>query len=314
MGLFWKLLRHGQRLLVYPAGFLDSPTWVDTPSSFSMPYVDITLTTKDKISLHCYLVTQPEDEARTKRRGTVIMCHGNAMNHGHILHVAQLFYVEGFDVFTLEYRGYGNNEGSPSEKGLQRDAQAAMDFVSSHVVLSQNPIIVFGQSLGGAIAIDVTSRNASKVSALIVENTFTSIPDIVKGLPVLRYISCLCTQRWNSQSKVARLPASLPILMLSGLIDQVVPPVHMQKLWKTAESRLSKGESPEMDQSVKSADGDTQVESIDKMVTFPRGTHNGTCLQSGYNNAIIKFLERHIPPVSDGEDKPDEVMINAALP
>lgn len=190
-----------------------------------------------------------------------------------------------------------------------------MDFVSSHVVLSHNPIvstalnqkIVTGMSSCFLPRLYLDNRSAapsqltlqaethprcvaapcsfltryntnvhngtSQVSALIVENTFTSIPDIVKGIPVLRHISCLCTQRWNSASKVARLPASLPILMLSGLIDQVVPPSHMQKLWKVAESRCSKGKADETDLPVKSAD-DAKVESLDKMVTFPRGTHS----------------------------------------
>jgi hypothetical protein len=79
-----------------------------------------------------------------------------------------------------------------------------------------------------------------QMTALIIENTFTSIPDIVQGWPIIGHFSFLCTQRWNSASKLARIPATLPILFLSGRSDNVVPPRHMDNLWEIAKQRGNK--------------------------------------------------------------------------
>lgn len=117
--------------------------------------------------------------------------------------------------------------------------------------------ILYGQSLGGAVAIDLASRNPSKVSpdpkqratlnfyfihrsqinALIVENTFTSLPGVVRGWPIIGIFSFICLQKWDSASKLPRIPKALPILMLSGDMDQVVPRKHMHTLWEIATKR-----------------------------------------------------------------------------
>ena len=117
--------------------------------------------------------------------------------------------------------------------------------------------ILYGRSLGGTVAIDLASRNPSKVSpdhkqrttlnfcfiqrsqinALIVENTFTSLPGIVRGWPIIGIFSFICLQKWDSASKLPRIPKALPILMLSGDSDQVVPRKHMHTLWEIATKR-----------------------------------------------------------------------------
>lgn len=159
--------------------------------------------------------------------------------------------------------------------GLRKDAQAALDYLLADDELSQKPIvrifrstrrlltltfttqILYGQSLGGAVAIDLASRNPSKVSpdpkqratlnfyfihrsqinALIVENTFTSLPGVVRGWPIIGIFSFICLQKWDSASKLPRIPKALPILMLSGDMDQVVPRNHMHTLWEIATKR-----------------------------------------------------------------------------
>ncbi|KAF8972359.1 Alpha/Beta hydrolase protein [Flammula alnicola] len=287
MSLFFKLVWYNQRLLVYPSGFEDRPRNVLTPNLWKLPYDDVELTTKDKVTLRCYLIRKPGTKEQQEALGTIIMFHGNAMNHGDTLWAVRKLFKKNFNIFTLEYRGYGHNEGSPSEKGLCIDAQTALDYVLTEPSLSTKPII-YGQSLGGAVAIDVTSRNADKISALIVENTFTSIPDLVKGWPVICHFSFLCTQKWKSGSKVACLPTALPILMLSGLSDEVIPPQHMQNLWEIACRR-------NQPKQVKSK-GDSPTEYIppakDAFKTFSFGSHNTTSEQSGYWETVYEFLDQ----------------------
>jgi hypothetical protein len=97
--------------------------------------------------------------------------------------------------------------------------------------------------MGGAVAIALTSHNAPKIRALVVENTFTSIPDLLSGrMPwCLKWIRYLCTQRWDSRGRIGAVPSGLPVLMLSGLRDTVVPAGDMRRLWGAAQRRHGGG-------------------------------------------------------------------------
>jgi dienelactone hydrolase len=70
---------------------------------------------------------------------------------------------------------YGKSNGSPSEQGIRMDAQAALDYLLEHPVSKNNKIILYGQSIGGAVAIDLASRNQANIAAVILENTFLSV-------------------------------------------------------------------------------------------------------------------------------------------
>ncbi|TEB29706.1 alpha/beta-hydrolase, partial [Coprinellus micaceus] len=298
-GLLW----YGQNYLIYPSAYPPgSRTDVARPSDFGIPYEDLELKTPDDILLRCYLLLQKrelssshpdaayldvgnlsEDQVRFRTvppnipeklnfiasRPTVLMFHGNGGNHGHRIPLAKIFYMRmRCNVFMLSYRGYGLSDGSPSEKGLQTDAQTALSYVLSHPALSQSPIILYGQSIGGAVSIDLASKNPSRISALILENTFTSLPSLVPhALPVLGPVSFLCHQKWDSINKVPLIPATTPILMLSGMQDEIVPKEHMRALWDAVETERA------------------------KYMEFEEGGHNDTCVQQGYWSAIIEFVE-----------------------
>ncbi|KAJ3504342.1 hypothetical protein NLJ89_g7985 [Agrocybe chaxingu] len=230
MGLFWMCLKYNQRLLVYPDGFNfdNERREIATPLSFSMPYEDVELQTKDKVTLRCYLLLQTSK-------------------------------------------------------------------------------VIYGQSLGGGVAIDVTSRNAEKIKALIIENTFTSIPNVIKGWPVIGYFSFLATQRWPAASRLESIPASLPILMLSGALDAVIPQHHMHTLWDVASKRgqpkgnlLNAVTCGTMSRRVSVlVAGDEEVSGKgcsvppvkDKFKGFSRGSHNDTCLQPEYWTTVFDFLD-----------------------
>lgn len=118
------------------------------------------------------------------------------MIKGHRIPLAAIFYKRfGCNVFMLSYRGYGRSTGQASEVGLKIDAQTALDYIKSHSILKNTIIIVYGQSLGGAVAIDIASRNNKSVKGLILENTFQSIPSLIPHvLPLIQPFTFLCRE------------------------------------------------------------------------------------------------------------------------
>lgn len=110
------------------------------------------------------------------------MFHGNAGNIGHRIPIAKILEENsGCSVLMLEYRGYGMSTGTPNEKGLMIDAQTGLDWIRNAKETKGNKIVVYGQSIGGAVAIQLVAKNqdASDVIGLILENTFTSIPKLI---------------------------------------------------------------------------------------------------------------------------------------
>jgi fermentation-respiration switch protein FrsA (DUF1100 family) len=110
------------------------------------------------------------------------MFHGNAGNIGHRVPIAKVLEENlGCNVFMLEYRGYGLSTGTPDENGINIDAQTALDYIRNQKETEGGKIIVYGQSLGGAAAIQLVAKNqeAGDIVAMILENTFTSIREMI---------------------------------------------------------------------------------------------------------------------------------------
>ncbi|KAF8811215.1 alpha/beta-hydrolase [Phlegmacium glaucopus] len=304
------LIYYGQNYLIYPSAFPPgSRIDVPLPSEFGLRYEDLELKTSDSVILRCYLIPQKIDlgtgsirmdvkEGTTEdefiaSRPTVVMFHGNGGNLGHRIPLAAIFVNKmRCNVLMLCYRGYGRSDGSPSEKGLQIDSQTALNYLTSHPLFKETPIILYGQSIGGAVAIDLASRNSAKViNALILENTFTSLPSLVPhALPALGPFSFLCHQKWDSVSKIPLIPATIPILMLSGASDELVPKEHMQALWQAVAKRGEK----------KKPNGSEYKTGLEraKYMEFEHGGHNNTCAQPGYWTAIADFIASlgHVMP------------------
>ena len=120
--------------------------------------------------------------------------------------VYSLYRCLGINLLLVEYRGYGLSCGTPSEEGLGMDAQAAVSYLKTRTDIDQSKIIVFGRSLGGAVAIDVVSKTeiSSRVAGLVIENTFTSIPDMAKVLfSNVKVLSSLPV--WCHKNKVSKI-------------------------------------------------------------------------------------------------------------
>ncbi|KAF7732382.1 hypothetical protein EC973_005278 [Apophysomyces ossiformis] len=258
--------------LIYPSSFPEgSRTEVAKPSAYGMKFVEETLVTKDNVKLHTYTIILP-DEEEARRAPTILYFHANAGNMGHRLPIAKYFHEKlKCNVVMLSYRGYGFSEGKPNEKGLRIDSQTLLNYVTSHPVLKDSRLVAYGQSIGGAVAIDLVSRNEDVFSGLIVENTFLSLPKLIPSvMPMLRYFTFLCHQHWPSETSIQRI-VNTPILFLSGARDELIPPAHMSKLYELSETREAKD-----------------------WAQFDFGMHNDTCVQSGYFAAIREFLERRV--------------------
>ena len=164
--VFLGALYHYQNAIIYPATFPSgSRTVVMRPDEFDMPhYESITLTTSDGIKITGYVIRQETTE-KTRAVPTILYLHANAGNMGHRLPIAKVLYRSlGCNIFMLSYRGYGLSEGTPNEEGIRIDAQETLDYLTHHPDIDPRKIVLYGQSIGGAVALDLASRNSDKVS------------------------------------------------------------------------------------------------------------------------------------------------------
>lgn len=180
-------------LLYHPENPLHSRVYIPVPSIFNLPYETLNLRTRDKdpVTLHGFFIRHPGEKGNFCP--TMIFLHGNAGNLGHRLQNANGFYHSlACNVLLIEYRGYGLSTGAPSEKGLYTDVRVAIDYLFTRHDIDHNQIIIFGRSLGGAVAIDAAADAVygSKVMCVLVENTFTSIPEMAVKLihPYIGYV------------------------------------------------------------------------------------------------------------------------------
>ena len=238
------LLYYKQNDLIYPR-YLPSGANTDEgvprPTQFGIPdYEDLRLPTPDGETLGAFFI-RPSNGGLA-RNVTILMFHGNAGNIGHRVPIAKVLEENiGCNVLMLEYRGYGMSTGTPSEEGLMIDAQTALDYIRNRKDITGTKIVVYGQSLGGAVAIQLVAKNqeARDVIGLILENTFTSIRKLIprfllrvvsllqllticSAFPPAKYIAWLCHQYWPSEDILPQI-TEVPILFISGLKDEIVP-------------------------------------------------------------------------------------------
>lgn len=197
------------------------------------------------------------------------MFHGNAGNIGHRLPIAKMLEQHvNCAVLMLEYRGYGLSTGTPDENGLNIDAQTGLDWIRDHEETKNSSIIVYGQSIGGAVAISLVKQNqgTGDIVALILENTFLSLKKMIPAaFPPARYLAPLCHQIWDSETQLPQI-SDIPILFLSGLKDEIVPPSHMKQLFDNCRAN-------------------TKI-----WKPLPNGMHNDTVAEPGYFKHIAEFI------------------------
>ena len=177
----------------------------------------------------------------SKHLPTIIFFHGNAGNIGlRLPNAVQMFRTLSSNILMVEYRGFGDSDNvQPTEYGMRRDSEAALNFIRNHPHINPNKIFIFGRSLGGAVSFHLAQyaeRNDIPVAGLIVENTFLSISKMVDCLmPFLTIFKPLVLRiGWDSESIASKL--KIPILYLAGAKDELVPHRQMLELYALSKS------------------------------------------------------------------------------
>ena len=194
------------------------------PEGFSLSYRDIYFDTEDGKRLHGWFFPLPQG-------GPVILfCHGNAGNISHRLDQISRLLGKNLQVFIFDYRGYGKSVGSPSEKGIYVDGMAAYDYLVTKEGLSPDNIVLYGHSLGAAVAVEVALRR--KVKSLILESAFTSTREMAKTMLLFRFLSPFLPARYNTLEKLPRI--RVPVLIVHGEADEIVPFSMAERLYGAA--------------------------------------------------------------------------------
>ena len=209
-----------------------------TPDKLGLAYQEVRFRTRDGLELLGWFLP-----AKGPATGTVLQLHGNAENIStHFTSVAWLP-ARGFNVFTFDYRGYGASEGSPSLEGAQLDIDAAMETLLARSDIDKTRVVMYGQSLGGALAAYYVEHSARRgeLRALILESAFSDYTDIVREKFTDHWITW--PFQWipllSVDDSFSPLPgmakiSPLPLLVLHGDRDPVVPMHHGQRLYDAA--------------------------------------------------------------------------------
>ena len=194
-----------------------------TPDQSGMEYEDVWLQTEDGVDIHGWFI-----QGETSR--VLLFFHGNAGNISHRLFSIRQFLNLGLSVFIIDYRGYGQSGGRVTEQGLYRDADAAWRYLTEERGIDGDEIVIFGRSLGGSVAANLAAR--FEPQALILESTFTSVPDaaqdIYPWLPA-RWLSRLR----HATSEYVRDVQS-PVLVVHSRDDEIIPYHHGEGVFDAA--------------------------------------------------------------------------------
>ncbi len=152
-------------------------------------------------------------------RATVLFCHGNAGNLSHRIGTLGVLHDHvGVSVLIFDYRGYGRSEGKPNETGILADARAARAWLAQRAGIEETEIVVLGRSIGGAVAVDLACDGAK---ALVLESTFTSLPDMAARLYPFLPVHTMMRTRLDSLGKIEAYDG--PLLQSHGDADTIVP-------------------------------------------------------------------------------------------
>ena len=205
--------------------FHPSAEIIHTPRQVGLEFQDFYFTTADGVRLNGWFI--PHREARQ----TLLWFHGNAGNISHRVENIKLLHDKvKINIFIFDYRGYGRSEGSASEAGTYEDGVAALHFVGKQLGVKAGNLIIFGRSLGAAVAAEMAGRLQSR--ALILESPFVSIREMAKSVFPLLPITSLLQTRYDNLEKIVKI--KVPLLVIHGDRDEVVPYEHGKRVFAAA--------------------------------------------------------------------------------
>jgi fermentation-respiration switch protein FrsA (DUF1100 family) len=209
-GIFLALLSPlAERVIFQPSPGVDLQ-----PAQLGLAAESIFLEADDGVRIHAFFV--PGAAARVSQRAMLFL-HGNAGNASHRLPNAAALANLGADVLLLDYRGYGLSDGRPSEVGVYADARAGLSHLIASRGIPSERIVVFGRSLGGAVAVELAQER--QLAGLVLESTFTSVDDMARRM--VGPLATLFGGGFPSVERISRLRA--PLLFFHGDRDEIVP-------------------------------------------------------------------------------------------
>jgi len=244
------------RLAFYPVR-----DYFETPAAAGLAFEDVVLRTRDGVSVHGWFIpaaspipAEGTTPPGSRRPATLLFFHGNAENIGGCLDLAARARAAGFNLLLLDYRGYGESQGRPTEQGIYRDGEAALDHLGSRAGVDPDRIVVWGRSIGAAVAVRLAARGtepagaardgsagdpggAPRVAGLILESPFTSVPDLLRqgGHVALLTLSRFGTYRFDLAARMGRVEA--PVLIVHGTDDEIAPFELGRRLYDMAPGR-----------------------------------------------------------------------------
>lgn len=207
------------------------------PKEAGILYEEVWFEAEDGVSLHGWFLPAQEP------RGTVVFLHGNAQNVS--THIGAVYWLpeRGFNVFMPDYRGFGLSSGRPDFVGVHRDAEAALAEVIERDDVNPGRVVVLGQSLGASVAITTVAEHGEGcgVQALIADSAFSSYRGIAREKfgelwltwPFRWPLSLTISDRFAPVDHIADV-SPIPVLLLAGDDDFVVPPHHTRELYQAA--------------------------------------------------------------------------------
>ena len=223
---------------------------------------DVWLTTTDGVRLHGWFFQTTKPSAIA----TIIYFHGNGGNISNVGWVGETLAARGFNVLLLDYRGYGRSEGDvDDEQGLYADADAGYQYVTGTRGIRPESVVLYGQSLGTAVAADLASRR--KCAAVILESGFSSASDLASTvLPVLpRRLHFLIKNRFESARKLSQV--NCPVLIVHGDPDETIPSENGRRLFAAANQPKALLIFPGAGHSVFGSQGNKYLELIAEFVS-----------------------------------------------
>jgi uncharacterized protein len=218
VGIAVLLMLFENRLVYHPV-----PYPVGDWQPVDLPFQDAEFTAADGTALHGWYVPHPEP------RAVALFLHGNAGNIAGRAEFLRSVHALGVSVLALDYRGYGRSEGTPSEAGVVADARAARTWLAAQAGVPESEIVLWGESLGCGVAIELATEQAR---ALILENAFTSLPDVAAHHYSWMPVRLLMRNRLRAVDKIGRFQG--PLLQAHGDGDSVVPYELGQRLFEAA--------------------------------------------------------------------------------
>jgi uncharacterized protein len=211
---------------------------VSTPDQLGLAYESVRFKTRDGLELYGWFLP-----AKGKPLGTIVQLHGNAENISTHFRSLAWMLERGFNVFTFDYRGYGASEGDPSLEGAQLDIEAAMQVLLARKDIDKERVVMYGQSLGGALAAYYAAQapHREQLRALILESAFSDYVEIAREKFADHWITwpfqwipkLTVDDRFSPLPVMAKI-SPLPVLILHGDQDRTVPAHHGERLYAAA--------------------------------------------------------------------------------